>query len=434
MGAKIGILGAGLAGLSAARSFGRACEVFERESAAGGLCRSRHVWGYVFDYGPHVFYTKSGFVKRLVGGALKKAGNRLAGKPRRAYIYLGGTYVKYPFEANLYPLPDSIKRECIEGARNRRGAAKSDSFLGWINSTFGDGIARHYMRPYNEKIWKYPLSKMNTDWIAGRVPAPSLEDIVRSAGKKDRKEFGGNKYFYYPLRDGTGAIPAALSMSMNNVHYGLEAMEIRTTKNGIKVGFHNGRKRDFSKIISTLPLPELISRLDDVPSEIERAARRLVHNSSVCVNLGIGRQRISDKHWLYFPEKKYAFNRISFPMNFSPSTVPKGKSSVLTEVTYRSSDNRPPKPKEYYVSAVVDGLKDAGILSEGEAPEAVDVAVLKYAYVVYDLGHRKNTKLIREWLEGMGIFTSGRFGEWEYLNMDGAILSGRRAAERLKQA
>lgn len=423
-----------MAGLSAAHSLGRACEVFERENAAGGLCRSRHVNGYVFDYGPHVFYTKSRFVKRLVGSALKRAGNRLSGKPRRAYIYLDGVYVKYPFEANLHPLPDAIKKECVDGARNRK-APESGSFLDWITSTFGAGIARHYMRPYNEKIWKYPLSKMNTDWIAGRVPAPSLKDIVRSASgkKKDGKEFGGNKYFHYPLRDGTGAIPAALSAGMRNISCGFNAKEIGTAKNGIRVTFSNGKKREFSRLISTLPLPELVSRLDDAPGDVERAAKNLVHNSSVCVNIGLGRPGISDKHWLYFPQKKYAFNRISFPGNFSQSTVPKGKSSVLTEVTYISEDNRPPKPEEHYVGAVVDGLRNAGILRIGDEPAVVDVAVLDYAYVVYDLQHAKNVGLIKEYLEGLGVFTAGRFGEWEYLNMDGAILSGRKAAERLKK-
>lgn len=427
-------MGAGLAGISAARSLGRdECEVFEKENIAGGLCRSRHANGYVFDYGPHVFYTKSRFVKRLVGAALKSDKNRLVGKPRRAYIYLDGVYVKYPFEANLHPLPEKIKRECIDGARNRQ-EAKSGNFLDWIISTFGDGIAQHYMKPYNEKIWKYPLSKMNTDWIAGRVPAPSLNDIIGGADEKGRKEFGGNKYFHYPLRNGTGAIPAALTRGSGNIHYGFEAKEIERAKKGIEVGFHNGRHRGFDKIISTLPLPELVSMIDDVPGEIGRAARSLVHNSSVCVNLGIGRQRISDKHWLYFPERKYAFNRISFPGNFSPSTVPDGKSSVLTEVTFRSSDNRPPKPNEYYIGQVVDGLRDAGILRKGEEPEAVDIAILEYAYVVYDTQHANNVNLVRRYLESMGIFTAGRFGEWEYLNMDGAILSGRKTAGRLREA
>lgn len=435
MGAKIGILGAGLAGISAASSLGGSivCEVFERENCVGGLCRSIHTKGYVFDYGPHVFYTKSKFVKRLVGSALKRAENRLAGKPRRAYIYLDEVYVKYPFEANLHPLPEAIRTECIDGVRNRQTAAGAGNFLDWISSTFGDGIARHYMTPYNEKIWKYPLSKMNTNWIEGRVPAPSLDDIIRGASeKKVGRDFGGNKYFYYPLHNGTGAIPAALTRGARNISCGFEAKKIgRAKKAGIWVAFKNGEKREFDKIISTLPLPELVARLDDVPSEIERASRSLVHNSSVCVNIGIDRKRISDKHWLYFPEKKYVFNRISFPGNFSSNTVPKGKSSVLTEVTFRSADNRPPKPNEYYVEKVVDGLKDAGILRTGEEPEAVDVAVLEYAYVVYDLQHAKNVGLVRQYLESIGIFTAGRFGEWEYLNMDGAILSGKKTAEQL---
>lgn len=437
MSAKIGILGAGLAGLSAAINLRGAtsCEIFEREGRPGGLCRSRHIRGYVFDYGPHVFYTKSTLVKRLVNSALKRDGNRLVGKPRRAYIYLDGVYVKYPFEANLYPLPEKIKRECIAGAKNRKPRA-GKNFSDWILSTFGKGIARHYMAPYNSKIWKYPLEMMATDWIAGRVPAPSLRDIISGANSSGRKDFGGNRHFHYPLFGGTGAIPSALALGLEGaISCGSEVTGIKKRKQGLEVAFVRGgirRKKTFRRLVSTLPLPELVPKLDDVPGPVECVAKRLIHNSSVCVNLGIGRPAVSDKHWVYFPEKKYVFNRISFPGNFSASTVPRGRSSVLTEVTYRSrNNNAPPKPKEYYVGEVIDGLRDAEILGRNEEPETVDVAVLKYAYVVYDVMHAKNAKLVLDYLEGCGILAAGRFGEWEYLNMDASILSGRSAALRL---
>lgn len=422
-----------MAGISAAIRLGANCQIFEREDRPGGLCRSRQIKGYVFDYGPHVFYTKSALVKRLVRAALKKDGNGLVGRPRRAYIYLDGVYVKYPFEANLYPLPEKTKQECIVGAKNRKPSG-GKSFSDWILSTFGKGIARHYLAPYNSKVWRYPLSKMGTGWISGRVPAPSLRDITAGARESGRKEFGGNKYFYYPLHDGTGAIPAALSRGLSNVSCRSEVTGIKLVGKGLEVVFRKEgtlRKKRFGRLISTLPLPELVQRLDDVPHDVERAARRLVHNSSVCVNMGLARPSVSDKHWLYFPEKKYIFNRISFPGNFSASTVPRGKSSVLTEVTYRSRNNAPPKPKEYYASEVVDGLRDAEILKRHETPEVVDTAVLKYAYVVYDLAHERNTKLLQDYLEGCGILPAGRFGEWEYLNMDASILSGRSAATRL---
>lgn len=52
---KVVILGAGLAGLSSAYHLDADYEIYEKESEVGGLCRSRSVNGFVFDYAVHGF-------------------------------------------------------------------------------------------------------------------------------------------------------------------------------------------------------------------------------------------------------------------------------------------------------------------------------------------------------------------------------------------
>ena len=59
------------------------------------------------------------------------------------------------------------------------------------------------------------------------------------------------------------------------------------------------------------------------------------------------------------------------------------------------------------------------------------VVTLQPAYVIYDMKHRENTRVIHQDLNRLGISSRGRFGEWEYLNMDQAIISGKRAAEEV---
>jgi UDP-galactopyranose mutase len=156
------------------------------------------------------------------------------------------------------------------------------------------------------------------------------------------------------------------------------------------------------------------------------AAENLVYNSIVCVMVGVKRPRITDKHWLYFPEERLVFNRVSFPMNFSPHTTPEGRSSVLAEVTYREGIDVDETKKR-----VLEGLVDAELLRHDDVVEICEAAAFKYAYVVYDLDHRKNVNIVHSYLEGNRITPMGRFGEWEYYNMDKAILSGKRAAESL---
>jgi UDP-galactopyranose mutase len=56
---------------------------------------------------------------------------------------------------------------------------------------------------------------------------------------------------------------------------------------------------------------------------------------------------------------------------------------------------------------------------------------LEPAYVIYDHRHREHTTALKAFFRECDVLTRGRFGEWEYLNMDHAILSGKRAAEEL---
>jgi len=421
----ITILGAGLAGLSAAYHLVDGYRVLEREAEPGGLCRSVMKGGYVFDIAPHILFTRDEYARGLFARLLE--GNLLT-HDRQAYIYMMGTYVKYPFEANLHPLPREVREECIQGVVDRP-TLKPRNFMEWIRSSFGEGIARHYMVPYNEKVWKYPLDRMNTEWLGGRVPSPSVEDMRRGAEGEQKVDYGPNAQFWYPESGGIGALPRALAEGLD-VSYGSNAVEVKPTKKGVKVTY---QRNGFTKYVeseyalSSLPLPEIVRIMYDVPEDVVRAADRLVYNSIICVNVGVKRPRITDKHWLYFPEPELVFNRISFPMNFSPGTTPPGCSSILVEVTYRG---RQPDLDEIK-GRVLHDLVETELLKEGDEVEVCEASSHRYAYVIYDLDHRRNVEAVHRYLRESKVIPMGRFGEWEYHNMDKAILSGKRAAESL---
>jgi UDP-galactopyranose mutase len=423
----ISILGAGLAGLSAAYHLKDDYLILEKENEVGGLCRSVNLEGFVFDYAPHILFTRDPYVKELYYKLLE--GNLLT-QERRAYIYMKDTYIKYPFEVNLHPLPKQIIDECIDGVINKKNKVPKN-FLEWINTTFGEGIAKHYMVPYNQKIWKYNLEKMNTEWIAGRVPSPSVDEMKKGAKGDIKKDYGPNAFFMYPKYGGIGALAINLSMDLK-ISLNSNVLEIKPEKDVIKTVYTQGSKKkeistDF--VLSSLPLPELVNMLEDVPTDVEKATNSLIYNSIICVNLGVKRRKIIDKHWLYFPEKELIFNRISFPMNFSPDTTPKGCSSILVEVTHRDKGLDLEKTRE----KVVEDLIKTNIITQQDTIDVSDIAEFKYAYVIYDLHHRKNVTTIHEYLKNNKIIPIGRFGEWEYFNMDKAILSGLKAANNIKE-
>lgn len=426
------ILGAGLAGLSAAyhlesQGFSE-YEVFEREPVVGGLCSSMVIEGFTFDHAIHILYSGNKYAEDLIKNRLLK--NNFHSLYRRSYVYYKGKYTEYPFQVHLYGQGIDVIKECVLGLIKARYENKStpSNFEEWIHSIFGYGIARHFMLPYNRKQWAANLQEMSYDWIAERVPVPEIEEVLDGALRPPQKAFGPNSYFWYPLKGGMNSLPNAFLDYIGNVSLNSEVSKISLKNKEIEV---KGRKVKYDKIISTIPLPKIISLIaEDKPAHIEEAAERLRCNSVYTVNLAIDRPDIADFHWVYFPEPEYIFQRISFPMNLSPFMAPAAKSSISAEISV--SKSKPLKIKETeLVDAVVDDLTKCEVISKQDKIIFGDVKRLYPAYVIYTIGGRHTRDSIHQFLHSKDIYPCGRFGEWEYLNMDHAILSGKKAADEV---
>ena len=182
---KIVILGGGLAGLSTAWHLHEAgyrdYYLYEKESRLGGLTRSESLNGFTFDYTGHLLHFRNPYVKDLVHRLL---GDNLHYLERNSWIFSNQVYTHYPFQTNIYGLPPEVMKECIqgfveakyEGKTGQPGgkSASQDTFEDWIYSNFGWGIAKHFMVPYNEKIWTISPREMTCDWMGRFVPNTSL--------------------------------------------------------------------------------------------------------------------------------------------------------------------------------------------------------------------------------------------------------------------
>ncbi|NVM54124.1 MAG: NAD(P)-binding protein [Candidatus Helarchaeota archaeon] len=424
----IGILGAGLAGLSAGYHLKKDYVIFEKDSEIGGLCRSFTKNGYTFDFAPHIFFTKNENVKVLIK---KLLGENIITKIRKAFIYIYGRYLEYPFEANLGGLPNKIIDECISTAiKAKENPTEYHNFYEWIENVLGKGVAKHYMIPYNEKIWKYDLRKMHYSWIAGRVPSPKIEEMKKGASGMQNETFGPNATFSYPITGGIGAIPNSFLPHIKNLKCNAEVINIKPRKDEVEITVRENNKEktyNFEKIFSSIPLPELFKILENVPEEILKISTRLVHNSILFAAIGVDRANITDKHWLYFPEKDYIFHRLSFPMNLSEKTTPPKKSSIMIEVTYPMNETIDIKKTKDQIRL---GLIKANLLKEKDKLEVFYTELIKYAYVIYDLNHKENVSKLHEYLIENNIIPVGRFSQWEYINMDITILNGKIQVEK----
>lgn len=423
----VAVIGAGLAGLSAAYHLGGRCRVFEAGDAPGGLLRTREIGGYRFDYTGHLLHLKDDYVRGLVKGLL--AGNLLE-LTRDSAIYSKGVFTGYPFQANTYGLPEEAARECVEGFKRAAGRGAGNAvptnFRDWIIHHFGEGIARHFMLPYNGKLWQYDLGGMTVDGIAPYVPVPTVEDIERGATAGGARGLGYNPSFFYPERGGIFSLVESLLPHVKDLSLGQRAVELDAEKKAVT--FDTGYTAWYDSMVSTMPLPELISIIKDVPADILDAAKGLRYVSVYDVSLGIERGDISPHHWVYFPEPEFPFYRAGFLNNFAPSMAPEGCSSMYVEVSHRPDAAM---DEEMLKRDVIDGLSRCGLLKGDEAVPVKDVQDIRYAYVVFDRHRERSLPAIMGYLASKGITSIGRYGAWEYSSMEDAILEGRAAAAAL---
>ncbi len=427
---KVIILGAGLAGLSAAWHLQRAgidCQVFEQEPEVGGLCRSRKINGFVFDCSGHLLHFKHTYPFRLIRDLL---GSNFIQHKRSAWIYSFNRFSPYPFQANLYGLPKSVVKDCLlEFIKVRRNGFKikdNVSFREWIDKTFGKGIARHFMVPYNTKFWTVPLDDLTCEWIDGFIPVPTLNQIIGGTIEESKRNIGYNAFFWYPVKGGISEVPFALASGLKDVFTGCRVTKIDLKAKQVRL---NGRQQEkFDFLISTLPLPEMPGLLGRLPEDVVRAFKNLRWNSIYNLNLGIEKRLRYSGHWAYFPGDDICFFRVGFPHNFSAHLTPAEKSAVYAEVSYSAQR---PVDKDNIALRIKRDLKKVGLLTKNERIYVVDINDIKYGYPIYDVNYRQSRQTILTYLSRNNIISCGRYGSWRYLSMEDVLLDGAQAARRL---
>jgi protoporphyrinogen oxidase len=452
------ILGAGLAGLSAAHQLGGSQAggqplVLEALDEPGGLCRSFRRAGFTFDCTGHLLHLRDPALRDF---ALDLLPGGWAHLQRSAWIHSHGTLTPYPFQANTFGLPVEVRLECllgfVEALRAHRKAPlppvpapqpldpalpflavapapapDEPSFGAWVQGTFGAGFARHFFTPYNEKLWRRPLDEVTGDWTSWSIPRPELADVLRGALTTGDKAFGYNPQFLYPREGGIDRLPRALAAR-------LPAGVLRT---GARVeSLHAGRRRvrlaggetlEGEAVLSSLPLPLLARATEDLPPALREAAANLRHVGVRVVNLGVRGPAVHpDAQWVYVPEPSAPYHRLGFPCALTPAMAPANHHSIVAEISLRPGDAT---PREASAEGTRRALLAAGFLRD--ARDVVDEWVMDIdeAYVVFDRARRAALPALFRWYVERGVLPMGRYGAWDYLGMEDCLRHGRQAAD-----
>ncbi|MBD3277190.1 MAG: FAD-dependent oxidoreductase [Candidatus Aegiribacteria sp.] len=436
---KVAVLGAGLAGLSAAEVLSRRDTeviVLEKEERLGGLASTIIGDGFRFDPGPHRFHTLDPAILERVRQLLP---DDLTTLERVSRIRLMDRYFRYPLALGdvLRKMPKLRGAGMLASYLKERilavFAGKSDEdFESWVVSRFGRNLYDIYFGPYTAKLWGCPPSKLSADWASQRITVPSLTGLLRETifpGKKKARSLVST--FHYP-EGGIGRISEAMAERTRScggtILTGSEVTSVVQKKGeGFKVTA-GGSDHHVDRIVSTIPLDIYVKNMDGgVPERVLKSAEKLTFRAIVFVTVRIRGERppISD-HWIYTPEERYRFNRISIPENFNSTPDVEGWQAVF-EFTCRRGD-KVWNAKDELVEETVSGGEALDIFSERDVVDSM-VHRQTHAYPVYMKGYRQHTSTVLDFLEDLeGSVTCGRQGLFRYNNMDHSIEMGRWAA------
>lgn len=390
---EVCVIGAGVSGLSMARLLSNKFDVtvYEKSSEIGGIARTRQVSGVTYHpIGGHCMNSKNRHVMDYIFEDVlpRSSWHKVE---RNAKIHFKGHFVSYPIEFSIKEIAKFDFGLALNMTKDflLSGEDRSDNLANWFIQKFGQTLAREYFIPYNKKIWQMEPKEMSHLWVEGKLPLPNKEEFFRSL-VDDCKDNMPHSHFYYPNSNNQNTFITALSEGAN-IRFNQPINTIERLRGKWII---NGDK-SYDIVISTMPLNILPFILDNVPTKVTDAAQSLRYNK---VSTMLWETKDISYTWSYLPAEDTIFHRHIHIGNFFQPPI----NYTITE----SMGNRS------YEELVKHGKRFDYLI------KPLDYNVSDHAYVVYDHYYSESTSTVKEYLHEIGLHSIGRFGEWEYYNMD----------------
>jgi protoporphyrinogen oxidase len=443
---KVGIIGAGPAGLTASWKLsegGADVTVFEADTKyVGGIARTVEYKGFRFDIGGHRFFSKSQEVEALWEDLL---GNDLLTRPRSSRIMYDGKFYAYPLKAQeaFFNLGVIETARCVASYAwaqlfPRRPAK---SFEDWVSNQFGTRLFQIFFKTYTEKVWGMSCKEISADWAAQRIKGLSLAKAVWSAIFPQKGNQNSSQTiktlinsFRYP-RLGPGMMWDAAAdrtrAAGGKVHMGTRVQGIEKLADGKWRIFFKRESgvqehEDFDHVISSAPLRELIHRVKPAPkSDVLAAADSLRYRDFLTVALVVRPSNPFDDNWIYIHDPKVKVGRIQNFGSWSPEMIPDPKLACYgLEYFCFEGDGLWNSSDESLIELAKAELQQLGLVKPGDVLDGNVVRQPK-AYPVYDDDYAKHVDVIRSELDQTypNLHLVGRNGMHKYNNQDHSMMT-----------
>lgn len=433
---KIIILGAGISGVSLAyylQKFRKVKEItiLEKEKVPGGLLRSFNCNGIAYDIGPHIIFSKH---KDILEKNIEILGKNVTKIKRSNKIIYKNRYIKYPFENELSKLPKDKLEYCLHTFLNNPFENYDyENMLQFFLKIFGEGITKTYLEPYNQKIWKFEPSFMDTQMVE-RIPKPPKIDIINSARGKKTEGYKHQLYFHYPKKNGIQALFDAYYNQLNETKTKvlLDEKILSVSKNNKTTVIKTSKKiYRCDKLISTIPLNELCTITKKIPYSVFEKSKKLKYNSIIIALVNVKGNVAGNNFAFMVPQEDIIFHRLSKLDFLGKNYSKKNSTTFLIEITFKQTDMISKLTNLEIKSKIYEGLKKLKFCKTKADINFSEIKKFKYAYVIYDLDHRKNVDHILKYFNSLNIHNAGRLGSWEYLNSDQVIFQSKELVKKL---
>lgn len=407
---RFGVIGAGISGLSIARMLmeqGHSVIVFEQESTPGGLVRCERVEGTLYHcVGGHVFNSRNKDVLNWFWQQCNKDDFQLA--TRHAVVSLAdGSRIDYPIENHLYQMQDELRNAILDDLLQIvvEGYPQDDNFDDFLRHRFGQTLYNEYFAPYNRKIWRRPLTDVPLTWLKGKLPMPTVKEILAANIGQVKEMQMVHSTFHYPKCNGSQHIADTLASGLD-IRYNSPIKSLK--RDGDKWSI-NGE--EFDKVIfcgNVQHLPPLLTETNIQLNGLDR----LEYHGTTSVLCEIEPNPYS---WIYMPGENHESHRIICTGNFAESNSPAGKSTATIEFSEEMSREE----------------IDAQLRLIPFSPRYIAHRYTPCTYPVQNGETRSIIANAKEQLEPQNVYLLGRFAEWEYYNMDAAMEAAMKLLTKL---
>ena len=196
-----------------------------------------------------------------------------------------------------------------------------------------------------------------------------------------------------------------------------------------EVHLNSGEVKKYDALISSIPLPELIKCIKNVPKYILKSTRFLKWTSLLMLNFYVKRKISKLSQWNYYYDEDIPYSRIFYMSKFTKNNSLDGYITLQIEIPY-SKDKPIILEKEELINRVIQCIHKTENIGCDEINYLGDINI-DYGYVIYDFNRKKSLKIIHKFLDDNSIYYCGRFGEWAYLWSDQALISGKIIADKI---